>query len=86
MEMECNCNYLNNNNIRKEYCNCLLFLNYLVMLQKNYFSMYAREHIQQLFLQRATIPGVMEILSNEGIETCRQFVWRLQRHKCLSKY
>ena len=50
------------------------------MPQRNYLSMYARERIRQLFLQGATIPQVMEVLSNEGIEACRQTVWRLKRH------
>ena len=50
------------------------------MPQKNYLSMYARECIQQLFLQGATIQQVMEVLSKEGIGACRQTVWRLKRH------
>lgn len=50
------------------------------MPQRNYLSMYARECIRQIFLQGATIPQIMEVLSNEGIETCCQTVWRLKRH------
>ena len=67
------------NDISKPFLKFSLF-NDLVMLQKNHLSMYTRERIQQLFMQGATIPQVMEVLSNEGIGACRQTVWRLKRH------
>ena len=48
--------------------------------QRNYLSTYARERIQQLFLQGSTISQVVQILDSEGIATCHQTVWQLKRH------
>jgi len=55
------------------------------MPQRNYLSTYAREHIQQLILQGATIPDILQILDCEGIATCRQTVWQLNSTLLLIK-
>ena len=40
---------------------------------------YARERIRYLLLENS-VSGTMDILYREGINTCRQTVWRLKRH------
>ena len=43
-------------------------------------SMYARERILKLTRKGATVVQVVEALRREGVITCRQTVWRIQRH------
>ena len=43
-------------------------------------SMYARERIRQLTREGASVAQVVETLKRERIVTCRQTVWRMQRH------
>ena len=43
-------------------------------------TMYARERIQQMLSEGSTCHEVATALSQEGIHTCRQTVWRLERH------
>ena len=43
-------------------------------------SMYARERIRQLSSDGTSVAQMVEVLKEEGIATCRQTVWRLQRH------
>ena len=43
-------------------------------------SMYARERIRQLSSDGTSVAQIVEVLEQEGIATCRQTVWRLQRH------
>ena len=43
-------------------------------------TMYARERIRQMLSEGSTCREVATALSQEGIHTCRQTVWRLERH------
>ena len=43
-------------------------------------SMYARQHIRQLTNEDTSASKIVEALRQEGITTCRQTVWRIQRH------
>ena len=43
-------------------------------------SMYARKRIRQLTRVDATVAEILNALRKEGISTCRQTVWRMQRH------
>ena len=45
-----------------------------------YLSMYARERIRQLLSGGSSCKEVVASLKEEGIDTCRQTVWRLERH------
>ena len=42
--------------------------------------LYARERIRQLLSGGLTCTQIVEALQREGINTCRQTVWRLERH------
>ena len=42
--------------------------------------MYAREHIRQLSRRGGTVSKIVKTLSQEGIFTCRQTVWRMLQH------
>ena len=48
--------------------------------QRPRLSMYARERARQLMSGGSTCVEVVTALRQEGIYTCRQTVWRLQRH------
>ena len=48
--------------------------------QRPRLSMYARERIRQLLSEGSTCVEVVTALRQEGIDTCRQTVWRLERH------
>ena len=50
------------------------------MVRHHHLSLYGRERIQQLLSQGATVAKIVVILNEEGIETCRQTVWRLKQH------
>ena len=41
---------------------------------------YAKERIRQLTSKDATVVQIVEALELDGITTCRQTVWRIQRH------
>ena len=43
-------------------------------------TMYARERIQQMLCKGSTCREVATTLSQEGIHTCHQTMWRLERH------
>ena len=43
-------------------------------------SLYARERIRKLTDGTSTVTDIVEALKSEGIITCRQTVWRIQRH------
>ena len=43
-------------------------------------SMYARERVRQLLSGGYSCSDIVRVLSSEGITTCRQTVWRLERH------
>lgn len=51
-----------------------------LMGHRRCLSMYARERIRQLTVQRGTDVEIVEALNEEGISTCRQTVWRMRRH------
>ena len=50
------------------------------MTSRPRLSVYARERIRQLTRVRATVAEILDALRKEGICTCRQTVWRIQRH------
>ena len=43
-------------------------------------SLYARERIRQLLSGGRSYSEIVQILKSEGIVTCRQTVWRLEKH------
>ena len=46
---------------------------------RTYLLMYARERIRQLLSEGATCMEVVTAVRHEGINTCRQTVWRLEK-------
>ena len=48
--------------------------------RRPHLSMYARERIQQLLSAGSTCTEIMTALRLEGIDTCRQTVWWLEKH------
>ena len=44
------------------------------------FRYYAREKIRQLLSGGRSCSEIVQILKSEGIVTCRQTVWRLEKH------
>lgn len=43
-------------------------------------SSYARERIRQLLSGGSSCNDIVRVLEKEGITTCRQTVWRLEKH------
>ena len=50
------------------------------MTSRPRLSVYVRERIRQLTRVRATVTEILDALRKEGICTCRQTVWWIQRH------
>ena len=48
--------------------------------KRPHLSMYARERIRQLLSGGSTCAEVVTALRQDGINTCRQTLWRLERH------
>ena len=48
--------------------------------KRPHLTMYARERIRQMLSEGSTCREVATALSREGIHTCHQTVWRLERH------
>ena len=47
---------------------------------RSHLSLYARERIRQLTCGTGSTSDIVEALKTEGLLTCRQIVWRIQRH------
>lgn len=64
----------------RTYVVCRDFAFTMTMTSRPRLSMYARERIRQLTREGATVTQVVKTLKREGVITCRQTVWRIQRH------
>lgn len=48
--------------------------------QRPRLSLYARERIRRCLLEGKSVSVTVHVLESEGIDTCRQTVWRIRRH------